>query len=122
MGRMQTASTSKQVMHIEPSALESYTECGKLTSFFHIALSAKKEVSLPHPYLSRGKRNQLGVDVLLSTALKLHLYNSRNSSLLLQVLHRNVRYLFSCSVPKTYSPSPFIFNTQQVWSYISIII
>jgi hypothetical protein len=25
-----------------------YTGCGKLTSFFHIALSAKKEVSLPH--------------------------------------------------------------------------
>jgi hypothetical protein len=25
------------------------TGCGKLASFFHIALSAKKEVSLPHP-------------------------------------------------------------------------
>jgi hypothetical protein len=25
--------------------------CGKLASFFHIALSAKKEVSLPHPLL-----------------------------------------------------------------------
>jgi hypothetical protein len=25
-----------------------HTGCGKLASFFHIALSAKKEVSLPH--------------------------------------------------------------------------
>jgi hypothetical protein len=27
---------------------DNYTGCGKLASFFHIALSSKKEVSLPH--------------------------------------------------------------------------
>jgi hypothetical protein len=33
------------------------TGCGKLASFFHIALSAKKEVSLPHPVHLNGNKS-----------------------------------------------------------------
>jgi hypothetical protein len=34
-----------------------YTGCGKLASFFHIALCAKKEVSLPHLVFSAHGQN-----------------------------------------------------------------
>jgi hypothetical protein len=44
----------REVIHagfefLTPVIMKSYTGCGKLASFFHIALSAKREVSLPHP-------------------------------------------------------------------------